>query len=144
MVVAANAFLSSVSCTSSTHCVAAGGTEASSGPVSPALVATFDGSKWSRPLAVGQGFTLGSVSYPSPRFCVAGAGSPGDPTGPGDVLTYNGSRWSSALKIDSAPLNDNALSCPIPTLSCRSSSLCFAANLGAKVYQWRRSDGSTT
>jgi hypothetical protein len=53
----------------------------------------------------------------------------------GDVVTFNGSSWSAPAKVLEAA--------SLVALTCPSSSFCFAANLGTRVYQWRRSGSST-
>jgi hypothetical protein len=129
------AFLSSVSCTSATFCVAVGGEETSAGDSPPSVIATYNGSTWSTPTTLDYNFTLGSVSCSSRRFCVAGAGSPTGQNSPGDVLVYDGSRWSQPLKVDSAPLNGNSVSCPSP-------SFCMAADVRGYVLTYNGSSWS--
>jgi hypothetical protein len=126
MFVASSAFLSSVSCPSSTYCVAVGGDETNNGAGPPGLAVTYDGSGWHRPVAVDHSLTLGSVSCRSRDFCVAGSGSPSNPVGRGYVLTFDGSRWSPALKVDSQPFNNDSLSCP-------TTSFCMVADVRGDV-----------
>ncbi|MHB1569375.1 MAG: hypothetical protein ACYC0H_09235, partial [Solirubrobacteraceae bacterium] len=94
----------SVSCASSSFCVAVGSTSGD--------VYTYDGGGWSKPSLIDPG-GLTSVSCASSSFCVAVDRG-------GDVLIYNGGGWSAPSPIDPGSSPD------LESVSCASSSFCVA------------------
>ena len=100
-------FLSSVSCTSSSFCVAV---DASGN----ALI--WDGIAWSAPVNIDGSNDLASVSCSSSSFCVAVDHSD-------NALTWDGTSWSAPLAIDAG----------LYSVSCSSSSFCVAVNAGSEV-----------
>jgi hypothetical protein len=96
--------LTSVSCTSSSFCMAVD---------TRGAALTYNGSTWSAPLSADStGGPLTSVSCTSTTFCAAADGS-------GNALTYNGSTWSST---DADQANN------ITAVSCTSMSFCEAVD----------------
>ena len=120
--------VNSVSCVSTTFCVAGGQyTDASGGY--QAFVSRFNGSSWSdlevaATLNLGHGAATNAVSCVSPTFCVAG-GEYSDASGgyQAFVSRFNGSSWSD-LEIGAA-LNGGGLA-QVNSLSCVSSTFCVA------------------
>jgi hypothetical protein len=96
--------LLSVSCASSTFCVAvdAGG-----------QAITYNGSTWSTPAVIDSGNQLNAVSCPSTTFCAAVDSA-------GNILGYNGTVWTAPVNIDGL----NYLS----SISCRSTALCVSVD----------------
>lgn len=84
----------SVSCSSSTFCVAVD---------EQSLVSTFSGGAWSEPSLLPLG--MQSVSCPSSTFCVAAGFG---------VTMYDGSTWSAEVDVDPHQILD-AVSCPSTT-----------------------------
>ncbi len=123
-----SAQVTSLSCVSSTFCVAGGQyTDASGGY--QAFVSRFNGSSWSdlevaATLNLGHGAATNAVSCVSPTFCVAG-GEYSDASGgyQAFVSRFNGSSWSD-LEIGAA-LNGGGLA-QVNSLSCVSSTFCVA------------------
>jgi hypothetical protein len=101
--------LNSVSCTSSSFCMAADGS---------GNVLAFNGTSWTSPLSIDPGNRLNSVSCTSSSFCMAADGS-------GKVLAFNGTSWSAPLSID--PGNQ------LTSVSCTSSNFCMAADTSGIV-----------
>ena len=102
---AGNSILS-VSCPSSTFCMAVDG---NGGGID------YDGTSWSSPLEVDGGGVLSSVSCPSSSFCMAVDSE-------GNAFSYNGSSWSSGTSI-----YNGSGGLPIEYVSCTSASFCMAA-----------------
>jgi hypothetical protein len=96
---------SSVSCPSTSFCVAVGRAGAF------AAAAVYNGGAWSEAGPIDTEAQLNSVSCPSSSFCMA-------MTGDGEALTYNGHTWSAPTAVGSAGLW---------SVSCVSSSFCLAA-----------------
>jgi Collagen triple helix repeat (20 copies) len=92
-------FLSSVSCTSSSFCMAMDGTGGA---------LTYNGSTWSAPTPTGTDLT--QVSCASSSFCVAVGGSE-------DASVFNGSTWSALSPIGLRG---------VAAVSCASESFCVA------------------
>ena len=111
--------LTSVSCPSSSFCMAVdGGGNALS----------WNGSSWSAPVYISpNGGDLTSVSCPSSSFCMAVDYG-------GNALSWNGSSWSAPVSIDPnrAP---NSVSCP-------SSSFCMAVDWYGNALSWNGSSWS--
>ncbi|HEX8092567.1 hypothetical protein [Jatrophihabitans sp.] len=100
--------LQSVSCPTTTLCVAVG----------PDGVAAHsaDGATWTRYGQIGSGAVdLHSVSCVSAQFCVAGAGN-------GQVTTFNGTTWSDPQTIVEAGAPD----VPLDPIICVSTAFCLA------------------
>jgi hypothetical protein len=109
--------LHSISCTSSTFCVAVGGFEPDNG----ILIEQWNGTSWSQvsdPVSVQAGLT--SVSCVGPSFCVA-VGMQFGTTG-ALALVWNGSTWSEAMSGISNPSNATAVG--LGAVSCVSDTSC--------------------
>lgn len=117
------ASLSSVSCPTSTFCMAVDYSGNS---------LRWNGTSWSVPQKISQ--VLAAVSCPSASFCVA-VGSSGGPLGPaaGYAVTWSGSSWSKPTSIDSSGGGPFSISCP-------SSSFCLVGDKKGNSITW---DGST-
>jgi hypothetical protein len=89
--------LSSVSCPTSSFCVAVG-------PTNGVAVIYQDGS-WGSPSLIDSGGTLTSVSCSSDSYCVAVDSS-------GDELTYENGSWGTPTSIDSGGMGMTSVSCP--------------------------------
>lgn len=94
--------LGSVSCPSSSFCVAVD---------EAGKAVTYNASTWSAPATIDAGHELSSVSCPSASFCVAVDRQ-------GYALTFNGSSWSAPSRIEA--------SAGLASVSCPSSSFCMA------------------
>jgi hypothetical protein len=124
--------LSSVSCTSSTSCMAVGETQVFHVPggylVPHPLAESWNGSKWSEvttPTLTNSGASLNGVSCTSPSDCMA-VGSEGTPKNP-TLFTlaeqWNGTAWKFVTTPPPLTPGGTALS----TVSCASASTCMAA-----------------
>lgn len=116
-----NLAITSLSCASSSFCVAAGGGEES----------TFNGRQWSRPRRIDRHTSAGDdleVSCPTTRFCAAADQK-------GYALTFNARRWSSPRRVDgstfSAPNNKSVF-----RVSCASSRDCVAVDARGRAVTW--------
>ncbi len=105
---AESAYLAAVSCASPTSCTAVGATS-STGPSMSPLSEHWDGQAWAiqevppPTIVYNGGGGLGSVSCPTPTFCVAtGAGN-------GESEVWDGTKWT--LKDWQAPGDADAVSC---------------------------------
>jgi Putative Ig domain len=117
-------YLSSVSCATSSWCIAVGYTDAvPDGSIEP-LIETYDGSAWaitSNPATDGAGGVLYSVSCASTTWCAAVGLS--NPANPGDghdatlVETFDGTGWTEVANTQPGLLTD---------VSCTSSTWCIA------------------
>ncbi len=101
--------LYSISCVSSSFCMAAGD-NSSNGTV----VLSYNGSTWKQ-VSLPSGITLGSVSCPTITFCMAAGDNSSNNT---VVLSYNGSSWTQVSFPSGVSLY---------SISCVSSSFCMAA-----------------
>jgi hypothetical protein len=110
--------LESVSCTSSTFCVAID----NSGDAY-----FFSGSSWSEPEGVDESESLDAVSCSSTKFCVAVDGE-------GYAFAYDGSSWSSS-EIDP---DEQVLS-----VSCRNKSFCVATDAAGNALTYDGSEWAT-
>lgn len=115
----ANFDIYSVSCPSSSFCVAVGNN---------GDVVTYNGTSWSGPVNIDGSTILWSVSCPSSSFCVAGDYS-------GDILTYNGTSWSSPDNVDGTNT--------IMSVSCPSSSFCVAVDSGGDALTYNGTSWSS-
>ncbi|HTJ70685.1 MAG TPA: Ig-like domain repeat protein [Actinospica sp.] len=110
--------LDSISCTSTTFCVAVGSAVAASTGVGGPLVARFDGSSWSFQILSGSTIAadkLTSITCVNANDCLA--------VGTGDLLaTFDGTTWSSTVLTNPAPYNTFTLS----TISCSDAADCVA------------------
>ncbi len=121
-------FLSSVSCASSSFCVAAG--HYFTGAADQNLLLTWNGSTWSLDSAASlstsssQSNFLVGVSCVTPSFCVAAGYFVGS-AHQNLVLTWNGSTWSldAGASLSTSSSQNNQLS----GVSCASTSFCVAA-----------------
>jgi hypothetical protein len=120
--------LQSVSCASSTSCMAVGSATTASGQAQ-SLVEMWDGSSWSVASSpdygtMGDGLT--AVSCPATNVCVAGGGYETAPGMDQPLLgTWNGQGWS----VDATPLPGSS-EAAITNLSCASSTACVAVGGG--------------
>jgi hypothetical protein len=112
--------LTSVSCTTTTFCMAVG--SGSSGDV--ALM--WDGASWSLPMPLkSSSLGLGSISCPTTRFCMAVGGYHAS----GDVYaTWDGSTWSPESQRRTGLGSDGFAS-----VSCPTNALCVAVDFGSGV-----------
>lgn len=94
--------LTSVSCPSSSFCVAVD---------EAGKAVTYNGSSWSAPATIDAGHELSSVSCASASFCVAVDRQ-------GYALTFDSSSWSAPSRIEA--------SAGLASVSCPSSSFCMA------------------
>ena len=115
-----NPNLTSVSCASTTFCVAGD---------SSGNVITWNGSTWSSPVNIDSSNDLSSVSCASATFCVAVDSS-------GNAITWNGTSWSIPVNIDSS----NNLS----SVSCASATFCVAVDYAGNVVTWNGSSWTVT
>jgi hypothetical protein len=104
--------LASVSCTSSSFCVAVDGN---------GNALTWDGTSWSAPVNIDPSTVLDSVSCSSTGFCVAVDSS-------GNALTWDGASWSAPVNIDGSPY--------LTSVSCTSSSFCAAVDIRGNALTW--------
>lgn len=95
----------SVSCPSTSFCVAAG---------LGGYVTTYDGTSWSAPVNVDGGRPIETVSCPTESFCV---GVDTD----GYAVAYDGASWGTPVHFDTT-------FAPYDTVSCASASFCVAVN----------------
>jgi hypothetical protein len=102
--------LESVSCPTSTFCVAADG---------QGNVFSYRGGSWSGPTSVDPGTGL-DVSCPTQSFCSAVDNS-------GNALIYDGRSWSSPMSVDP---NGGGLS-----VSCPEAGVCFAVDGSSDLYK---------
>ena len=123
-----NAYLTSVSCTSSTSCVAGGGYTDGSGHYQ-AFVSVYNGSAWTdhevaASLNVGSYAVVNSVSCTSSTSCVAG-GRYTDGSGhyQAFVSVYNGSVWTDQEVAGALNVGNHAY---VGSVSCTSSTSCVA------------------
>jgi hypothetical protein len=112
----------SISCVSSTFCMATqGGT------------AQWNGHTWSQPQDVDTSGQLDAVSCVSPTFCMAADSV-------GNILAWNGSSWSVPQPVDpsaaGAPIGSNEL----VSVSCTSPTFCAAVDSGGRAVTF---DGTT-
>ncbi|HLJ02055.1 MAG TPA: hypothetical protein VKT31_01365 [Solirubrobacteraceae bacterium] len=108
-------FLGSVSCASTTFCVAAYNGEAF----------IFNGSSWSAPQKLGA--QLGAVSCPTTTFCLA-AGGAGEP-----AFTYNGSSWSAA---GTPGIGAGMISCSSPSVCMVAGGVLIKGFFHSAAVQW--------
>ncbi len=108
--------VTSLSCASSSFCVAVGGDYAS----------VYTGSAWGSPGLLNTNTPLASVSCPSSSFCMAVSSG-------GDEFTYNGAAWSSGTAFDTADSD-------VTSVSCASATTCEAVNDNGKALSY---DGSS-
>jgi hypothetical protein len=133
--------LNSVSCTSSTACVAVGSTYFPSGSPRSVIVERWDGRVWSvEKLAspARAGSTLGGVSCPSRTDCIA-VGSSGNKV---LVERWNGRKWSFQRTPEPIGSTRSYLS----AVSCPSETRCFAVggydNVDPLLERWNGSGWS--
>jgi hypothetical protein len=130
----ADDYLSSISCTSATFCVAVG--SRFSGENSAPLVATWNGSSWSQTVPPNPATSIkdtgfSSVSCANARSCVA-VGTyyavPARPTYPnlseGFIDRWNGAKWTASFKTTAGGKKIQATY--LGGVSCRSASNCVA------------------
>lgn len=114
-------FLSGVSCTSSTACIATGLTDQGS------LVERWDGTNWtihSTPTSASPGAALFSVSCISSSACLA-VGSTAPNTGMTLAEQWNGTQWT----VQSTPSLSGAQDAGLNSVACSSSSACTAVGV---------------
>lgn len=110
--------LVSVSCPTTTDCVAV---DADSGTSSDGGNAfTYNGTSWSKPVAVDADLSFASVSCPTTSFCAAVDDS-------GSAFVYNGSSWTAFKGIDP---NQFA------AVSCASALFCAAVDNNGGAVTW--------
>ena len=122
-------YLTSVSCTSASFCLAVG-EAVPTGLRAPrrGIAIVFDGKSWSSTGVADPGAALASVSCVSSTFCVAVGGTPGG-GGPGDAVVYEGGgQWAAPVTVIASK---NLLS-----VSCASSTLCVAAGQTNQVFTY--------
>jgi hypothetical protein len=108
--------MASVSCSSPSFCAAVdNGSNAF----------TFNGTSWSRAVAIDPGNQLSTVSCPSASFCAAVDYGP-------NVVTFNGVSWSKPSAIDQGSY--------LQAVSCASASFCVAIDRRGKAFTF---NGST-
>ena len=123
-----NAYVDSVSCTSSTSCVAGGQFKDGSGNYQ-AFVSVYNGSAWADHevaglLNVGNYAYVNSVSCASSTSCVAGGGyRDGSGHEQAFVSVYNGSAWADHELAGLLNVGNNAY---VKSVSCASSTSCVA------------------
>jgi hypothetical protein len=93
--------INSVSCPTSSFCVALGGQ-----PVTDALI--FQNGSWGSPSTIDSNGGLTSVSCSSDSYCVAVDNG-------GNELTYDNGTWSAPAPIDSGGMGISSVSCPAST-----------------------------
>ena len=108
--------LNSVSCPSTTFCVATASGQAS----------VFDGRSWGAARTVGAPATY-RVSCPTTTFCGA-VGATGYPGQPSIVATFDGTAWASSATQSTGTLEDRLLD-----LSCPQAGRCTAVNHDGQV-----------
>jgi hypothetical protein len=120
-------YLTSVSCPTTTFCMAVDGNGNHFLAASAGNVFIYNGSSWSQPRSVANhsgGFA--DLSCPTSTFCAAFLTY-------GGAITYHGSSWSSPDNIDSSPSN-------YKTVSCSSPSFCLAVGVDGSNFVY---DGSS-
>jgi hypothetical protein len=120
VVIDSSAAPTSVSCPTTTFCVALD---------SKGRALTFDGTAWSAPVLVSDSPKAAMVRCSTPTFCMAFAGN-------GQVVTFNGSTWTAPFVVDAVAQTNN-----IPWLwqAC-SPSFCMAVEASGSVVRY---DGAT-
>lgn len=93
--------LTSVSCASSSFCVAVD---------EAGKAISYNGSSWSAPVTIDGGHNLGSVSCPSSSFCVA--------VDEHRALSFNGSGWGAPVEVATTKY--------LSSVSCPSSAFCMS------------------
>ena len=138
-----NNSLASVSCVSTTSCVAVGNYD--DGAVQHTLVESFDGTAWTVVASPNSSPTednyLSSVSCVSVTFCVAVGSSYDGNYNHTLVLAFDGTSWTKATSPDSSPTEDNFLS----SVSCTSGTSCVAVGTvdnGSKMTLVQSFDGT--
>jgi hypothetical protein len=116
--------IDSVSCSSTTFCVAVAAGEA----------AVYNGHRWSSAVRMGTTGDTYNVSCATVRFCAA-VGASGLPGKPSALATFNGRTWSMFKTTSSGKADDRLLS-----VSCSSAHFCMAANLDGVILHF---NGST-
>jgi hypothetical protein len=132
----------SVSCSSSSFCVALGIPPASGHPAVPsctcATAFTYLNGKWSSGLIVDRHTYQDSISCPSSEFCLAVDSLPGiSPQGyqGGYAFTYDNGVWSSPVRVDPGSLG---------SVSCSTVSFCVATGaVDGSVYTYSNGQWST-
>lgn len=109
----------SVSCPTTTFCIAVGEGEA----------VTYSAGSWSQPTSIDATGGLLGVSCPSATFCAAVDSG-------GNALIYNGSSWTAPSHIDTTAEG-------IGSVSCASSSFCIAADYEGKTTIYNGSSWTT-
>ncbi len=108
--------LFSVSCATTTYCVAVG----------PAGAYLFNGQQWSQlPAIAGLNGFLTSVSCASDSFCVAMGNFDGSPE-TSTAYVLDGTTWSQSVPLSA--------SSEYPAVSCQSESWCMAVGAGAELW----------
>lgn len=125
--------LSSVSCISTTSCVAVGGS--SDNTNLDALAMAWDGATWTiltTPSVASSDDSLMSVSCSSPTSCVAVGNYSDDGTEQSLAMSWDGSAWTTAV-VPSVGADDNFLE----SVSCVSATFCVAvgASFDGAKYQ---------
>jgi hypothetical protein len=114
--------LASVSCTSSSFCVAL---------AKVGYAMTYNAGAWSAPADIDGADGLTSVSCPSASFCVAVGGDFPTNDGGAGAMIFSGSSWSAPAKIATFQMH---------SVSCPTSSFCTAAGHEAEAVSYK--DGS--
>lgn len=111
---------SSVSCTSSSFCMAAIGG-----------ASEWDGSSWSRPVDVDPVGEINAVSCAGSALCMAVDSA-------GNVLVWRAASWSAPAPLRPGPVASTAVA--LTALSCTSATACAVGTLDGAVSRW---DGTT-
>jgi hypothetical protein len=116
---------SSMSCVSSTFCVAtAGGTE------------EWNGRDWTQPADVDTSGQLDTVSCGSASFCMAGDSV-------GNILAWNGSSWSVPQPVDPTPPGAPLASNAVTSVSCVGTTFCVAVDSAGRALTFNGSRWSS-
>jgi len=95
---------------------------------------TYNGSRWSTPDNIDSGYELTSVSCPSTSFCTAVGGTPGDAQNSNAVI-YNGSSWGTPTAVYAHSF--------ATSVSCSSASFCAAVDNGGAPTAYNGNSWST-
>ncbi|MGO8872783.1 MAG: hypothetical protein ACLQPH_15530 [Acidimicrobiales bacterium] len=112
----------SVSCPTTTDCVAVDGAGNASGTASGGNYLVFNGTSWTNPVAIDSSAHASAVgvSCPTTTFCAAVDNG-------GNAFTYSGSTWTPTTTADSNQLE---------AVSCASSTFCVAVDNSGGFISW--------
>ncbi|MHB8263480.1 MAG: IPT/TIG domain-containing protein [Acidimicrobiales bacterium] len=133
-IVTNSTIFTSISCTSTTFCMAIGYWYSSSKSTYYDNAFIWNGINLSAPTTIFSStslLSLSSISCPSSTFCM----TIGEDGSTGEAFSWDGSTWSTLTNIDSAA--------HLYSVSCPSSSFCAAVDGAGNALEWKSSGGGT-